>query len=330
MVRQNPAYRLIIHYKEQPPTSSDRRLFFFLTAYFTMRAMAAGRNWVCIALVFSLACTSAHRSSPRAPEPLPTTPTRPVEPVSDSSGQGPWAFAYATGVKTYTVHRAATVRRTDSVASREMTSTNATHEILTFEVTSAGTTVTAVIDSFNTAAQGPAGPAQPNQVPMQLSGLLAGGLLTISNDPGATDTCSQIQSILLTDLRNLVVPFPDSLTHGLSWKDSVSLKGCQVGIPTSIEITRSFVVVGEIPYDGQRVLEIARTDSAHMAGEGGLQQHHVLVHAAGTGTGSYYVNVSTGQIIRLSTDQVLDIEVATVRSKAQFRQTSTQEFLLTP
>src|SRR3954464_8520960 len=99
MVRQNPAYRLIIHYKEQPPTSSDRRLFFFHTAYFTMRAMAAGRNWVCIALTFSLACTSAHRSSPRAPEPLPTTPTRPVEPVSDSSGQGPWAFTYATGVK---------------------------------------------------------------------------------------------------------------------------------------------------------------------------------------------------------------------------------------
>src|SRR4051812_35019352 len=205
-----------------------------------MRAMGPRRNWIWVALVFSLACAGGHASSPPAADPLPATPTRPVKPVSDSTDQGPWVFSYRTGVNTYTVHRAATVRRPDSIANPELTSTNATHELFTFEVTPEGTTITAMIDSFKTAPQEPAGLVQSNRVPTQVSAVLAGGLLTIRNDPEGTGTCSQSQSILLTDLRNLVVPFPDSLTRGFSWRDSVSLKGCQVGIPTSIKVTRLF------------------------------------------------------------------------------------------
>jgi hypothetical protein len=280
-------------------------------------------------VVFSSACAGTHRSPPPASEPHPTPSTPAIQPASDSMGQGPWAFSYTAGVRTYTIHRMATVRRTDSVTNQEATSANTTHEILTFEVRPPGTAITAVIDSFIPVAQASVGRLQSNQLPTQLSGLLADGLLTIGNDGPSTDSCSQIQSILVADLRNLAVPFPDSLTRGFSWKDSVAFKGCQVGVPTLVQITRSFIVVGEVSYDGHRVLEIARADSVHMDGEGGLQQHHVFVHASGTGTAKYYVDVGNGQIIRLSTDQLLDIEVATVRSKSRFRQTATQEFALT-
>jgi hypothetical protein len=281
-------------------------------------------------VLFSFACAGAHRSPPPASQPRPTTPTGATQSASDSAGQGPWAFTYTAGVRTYAVHRTATIRPTDSTSNQEVISANSTHEILTVEVRPQGTAITAVIDSFIPVAPESAARVQSNQLPTQLSGLLANGVLTIGNDVPSTDSCSQIQSILIADLRNLAVPLPDSLTHGFSWKDSVAFKGCQVGIPTLIQITRSFLVIGEVPYDGHRVLEIARTDSAHMDAEGGLQQHHVLVHAVGTGTGTYYVDVGVGQIIRLSTDQLLNIEVATVRNKSRFRQTATQEFVLIP
>jgi hypothetical protein len=83
-------------------------------------------------------------------------------------------------------------------------------------------------------------------------------------------------------------------------------------------------------YAGYQVLAVTRTDSAQINGEGGLQQHHVTLHATGTGTGTYYLSVNAGEIRRFAVDQLLDINVLTVNRKTLFRQRSRQEFVLVP
>jgi hypothetical protein len=217
--------------------------------------------------------------------------------------------------------------RTDTASSQSAISTNSTHETLTFEIGREGTVITAVVDSFTPISQEPA--TQQIQPPTQISALLAGNGLTIT-DTSDKDRCFPIRSALITDLQNLVVPFPQILTTGLTWTDTLSVKGCQAGIPISTQATRQFTIGGELTYGAYRVLEITRTDSAQIEGEGGLQQHHLTIHAIGTGRATYYLNVNTGQIIRLAVDQVLTAQVLSTSSRAQFQQRLRQEFVVTP
>jgi hypothetical protein len=205
------------------------------------------------------------------------------------------------------------------------TSSNATRELLSFVSDTQGTSIVAVADSFT--STGPQS-NHPVQLPAHISGLFADHILTITSDSSDTGPCSPIHSLLTTDLRNLVIPLPDSLTPELAWNDSVSFTGCQVGIPTSTTVARSFRVKGQVLYEGHPVLEILRTDNARLEGEGGLEQHSLSMHAAGTGTASYYLDVNTGQVVRLTTDQALDVVVVTLSNTSHFRQNSKQEFLL--
>jgi hypothetical protein len=290
--------------------------------------MTTRRIWTWGALAISCACTSRHAPPTSAPNPLPTAAVPPPASNTDSTGEGAWSFTYAPGVRTYRITRNALARRADSASAQDESSSNLTHETLTFEVGPQGTTISAVVDSFAPVPAGLGNNVQPIQLPAQISGLLAGNAVTVTT--GDMDTCSPIKSVLITDLQNLAVPFPNPLTPGLSWKDSLDLKGCQAGIPTVIHVTRLFLVRGEIAYQGRQVLEVARADSARMDGEGGIQQHHFSIHAMGSGTSTYYLNVNTGEVVHLSADQVLNIEVTTVSSKSHFRQDSKQEFVLTP
>lgn len=291
--------------------------------------MTTRRIWAWTALAISFACTSRHSPPTSVPNPLPTSPASPPTSIADSVRQGSWAFTYSPGVRTYRITRNAFAKGTDSASGQEESSSNFTHETLTFEVGPQGTIIAAIVDSFTPVPVTPSNGAQPIHLPIQVSGLLADNMVAIDTTNDA-ETCNPIKSILITDLQNLVVPFPSPLTPGLIWTDSLDLRGCQAGIPTTIHVTRSFLVRGEIAYQGHQVLEVARADSARMDGEGGIQQHHFLIHAMGLGTGTYHLNVNTGEVVHLSADQVLNVEITTVSSKSHFRQDSKQEFVLTP
>jgi hypothetical protein len=295
--------------------------------------MSSKRVWICyLAVGFSLSCSTVPVRSAPPPSSLPPAPSEtPQAPPTDSSRRGPWAFDYSSGRATYMVRRSATIQRTDSISLRDTTprnatSTTVTHEAVTFQPEADGIRITAVVDSSTFV---PSDSAAQFSLHPQISAVLTANALTIDST-NETVPCSAIGSALISDVRNLVVAFPDSLTEGRAWKDSVNIKGCQAGIPTSSQVTRSFLVRGEIPIEGRLALQVTRSDTAQLGGEGGLQRHRVSIHALGTGTATYYLDVATGQVLRLDINQVLNVDVITLATKSQFQQHLEQMFVLSP
>jgi hypothetical protein len=286
--------------------------------------------WCSLTISLSLSCTSAHGPSTPAPKPLPSAPSEiPATPLADSTSRGPWTFAYTPGRVAYTVKRSTEVQQIDSIGSQDTASkntlTNTTREVLTFEPGPESIRITAAVDSFTSLPSDPN--VQPDLHP-QLSAVLASNALSI--DTSDTAACNPIRSALMSDVRNLVVPFPHSLTPDSTWRDSVAVEGCQAGIPTLSQVTRSFAVRGEVPIQGRGSLEVIRSDTVRLKGEGGLQRHRVSIQAYGTGSGIYYLDMRTGQLLRLDVSQTVTIEVVTLATKSQFRQKLDQEFLLSP
>jgi len=278
---------------------------------------------------FVFACGGARSSQPVVPPPMPTIPaSQPMPPATPTSAL--WSFTYMPGTTTYRISRSAAIESngSDSLQHREI-STNIVHELLTLESADQGMNFTAVIDTFATTTQGLLGPVQPVQLPVQVSGSLGDSAITINNET-ANQKCSAISSMLVTDLHNLLVPFPKQLSSEVRWKDSTDVQGCQAGILTSAHTTRSFVVSGESSYEGHPVLLILRADTTRAQGEGGLQQHRVSIDVTGTGAAVYYLDATAGRIIHMTVDQILNLSLTTLTGRFQFKQDSKQDFRVVP
>lgn len=278
---------------------------------------------------FALACSGARSSPPGAPSPLPSSPTsQPVVPVVPTAGS--FSFKYASGTVRYRISRTAAIEGTgqDLLAHQEI-STNITHELLTLEPVDQVTNFTVLIDTSATTTQGLIGSVQSVQLPVQISGSFTDSTLTISAETTG-GKCNAVSSMLATDLHNLLIAFPERLSTGVSWKDSADVQGCQAGVPTSAHTTRSYVVSGDASYEGRPVLVILRTDTTRAKGEGGLQQHRVSIDVTGTGTALYYLDTTTGRIVRLIVNQLLDLGVTASAKQSRFKQNSKQEFQIVP
>ena len=278
---------------------------------------------------FAVACSGNRSSPPSVPSPLPTSPVS-QPPVSVAPTVQASSFRYAPGAVRYRISRSAAIESTGpNLQTHREISTNITNELLTLEHEDRAINFTALIDTSATTTQGSIGSVQSIQLPIQISGSLTNGALTISPEP-ARGKCSAVSSMLMTDLHNLLIAFPEQLSTGVSWKDSADVQGCQAGIPTTAHTTRSYVVSGSASYEGRPVLVILRTDTTRAKGEGGLQQHRVSIDAAGTGTALYYLDAATGRVVRLTVDQILALGVTASATRSQFRQNSKQEFQIVP
>lgn len=268
-------------------------------------------------------------SRPTAPLPIPS-PQPSQLPVPVTAGAGAWSFKYSPGVLSYRISRTAAIESNglDSARHREV-STNLTHESLTLEPTDQATNFTAVIDTFATTTQGLIGAVQPVDLPVQFSGSFTDSALVISNEARG-ERCNALGSMLVTDLHNLLIVFPAQMSAGMSWKDSLDVRGCQAGVPTSIHITRSYVVSGEAPYEGRTILLIQRADTTRAVGEGGLQQHRIAIDGSGTGTALYYLDTAAGRIVHLTVNQLLNLGVTASGRRFQFAQDSKQDFSIVP
>jgi hypothetical protein len=263
------------------------------------------------------------RTSPRV-LPAPALP-----PTLATSPSISWTFNHAAGAARYQISRSAAIEsRPDSGSNREVT-TNTTYEIITLTPAGeSGIEFTAVVDRFSTTTQGLIGPVQPTHVPVQVSGVFTGNALTISSD--STDKCDPVSSALRSDLHNLLTRFPPQLSRGLFWQDSVAVSGCQAGITTAFRTIRSYIVLGEAIYENQPVLLVQRSDTIRAHGEGAQQQHRLRLDAEGTGSAVYYLDTKDGRIVRLTAGQELNLTVGTSGKPYQFRQSSRQDFRLTP
>jgi hypothetical protein len=273
-------------------------------------------------IVFSVACTTTRSSPPPISSPVPASPITEVAPPV-VPGTGTWSFRYQPGITAYQVERSATITRLDTAENAEL-STNTSHESVTLDSTDLGINFVAVVDGFTTTTQGPIGPVQPTQLPVQVSGSFTPSGLTISSQT-PDEKCNPVQSVLFADLYNLLVPFPQQLSPGITWTDSVEIRGCPAGVPTLSHTIRVFTVAGEVTYDGHPAVMLQRVDTTRAEGEGGLQQHRVSIDAHGTGTAVYYLDVESGRVIHLTTNQTLTLGVTASSRRYQLKQDSKQD-----
>jgi len=276
------------------------------------------RNYVYFSVLITIGCAPSAVQRPVQPTPLPSSPN----PVPSAAST--WTINRLSGGISYQVSRTAAIEsQSDSNPHREI-STNATHEHITLDVVGDTIRFTAIMDTSSTTTQGTIGPVQPVQLPVQLSGLRIDSL-TISAD-SSTERCNPVSSALSADLHNLLVGFPLQLSQGSGWRDSLELNTCQGMIPTTVHIARSYVVSGETIYQGLPVVVVQRRDSIHAHGEGAQQQHRVTLDASGTGNATYYLNPQNGFILRLNTEQNLDLAITASGKIHRFRERSTQNF----
>ena len=270
-------------------------------------------------VLIATGCAPSAVPRPAQPTPLPSTPNSAPSVVSA------WTINRSSGAIPYQISRSAAIEsQSDSNPHREI-STNKAHELIT--LTMVGDTIhfTALIDTSSSTTQGTIGPVQSVQLPVQLSGTAIGDSLTISAD-STTEKCNPVSSALSADLHNLLAGFPIQLSQASSWRDSLDLSTCQGMIPTTVHIARSYVVAGETAYQGLPVVVVQRRDSIRAHGEGAQQQHRVTLDANGTGNATYYLNPQNGFILRLNTEQNLDLTITTSGKIHRFRQISTQNF----
>ena len=268
-----------------------------------------------------IACST--RTSPRVLPPPALPPTVATSPSAV------WTFNHTPGTAHYRISRSAAIEtRPDSSSNREVT-TNITYEVITLApARDSGIDFTAAIDMFSTTTQGLIGPVQPIHVPVRLSGIFAGNNLTINID--STDKCDPVNSALRSDLHSLLTQFPPRLSRGLFWQDSIVVSGCQAAIPTTSRTIRTYIVLGEAIYENQPVLLVQRADTIRGHGEGAQQQHRLTLDAEGTGNTVYYLDTKDGRIVRLTADQELNLTIGTSSKPYHFRQSSRQDFRLTP
>jgi hypothetical protein len=279
-----------------------------------------GSNWYFLACL-AAACTTS--TVPPAGQPIPSPALPNPAPLPPTAGS--WTFNYAPGAIRYQISRSATIENTSDTGVHQEITTNATHESLSLERVADTVRFTAVVDTFSTITQGTIGPTQSVQLPVQLSGTLVNDSLIVETD-SVTEKCSSVNSALLADLHNLLVHFPTPVSQESSWRDSVEVKTCQGMIPTIARITRSYIVSGEIPYQGDLLLVVQRTDSIQAHGEGAQQQHPLTLDATGTGNAVYYASPRDGHIVRLNTEQKLDLAITVSGKIHRFKQASKQDF----
>jgi hypothetical protein len=288
-----------------------------------MRDLRGRVGWTLL-IYFMIGCGSIRTSGPSA---------RPVElpapPAVNPSPTGSWTFNYTPGALRYQVSRSAAIEsQSDSSPGREI-STNTTRELIT--LTPAGDStigITAVIDTFSSTTQGRIGPVQPIQLPVQITGIFSDSGLTITGDD--SNKCNPAVSAITSDLHNLLTTFPARLSQGLVWRDSLSTTGCQAAIPTTSRTIRSYVVSGEAVFENRPVLIVQRTDSIQGQGEGALQQHSLRLNARGTGSAIYYLDMKDGRVVRLTAGQDLILTITTSGKAHQFKESSKQDFRLSP
>lgn len=281
-------------------------------------------NWLWSSLLFLTGACAPPRSSPPG---LPPGPRLPEAPAPTSSA-GPWAFAYTAGTRTYKISRNASVEGMADSALRRATVSNHTHQILTLEGTGGELSFRAVVDTFALITEGIVGPPQSIELPLELSGSI--GSQGIRIETPAMESCNAIRAIVVTDLYNLLAPFPSPLSRGTVWRDSNSVSGCQAGIPTTSTTRRTFSVVGEVNHLGRGYLVVQRADSVAARGEGAYGQHRMQVEGMGTGTARYYLDITSGEVSQLTTGQQTRIRVTTSGRVHTFTQTTNQDFVRVP
>jgi hypothetical protein len=306
---------------------SHRRFRFAAVIYEEEKQVVLNSRPLYLCIAASLSCTAA---SPAIIPGVPRPEENPAPPPSAPPiRSGSWVFAYAPGNVGYRISRNATVTNLSDSTNRHEVTSNLSHETIALEKPDTALLISATIDSFATTTQGLIGSTRSVQLPLVQTGILGTTGLILNDTVGSTD-CSPAGSVLKTDLNNLLVSFPSPLVSGATWRDSVSVRGCQGELPNTSHILRTFTVAGEMNFQGTPVILVERADSVSAEGEGAQQQHHVSFGARGTGSGRYLIDRASGRVINLTTQHELTFTVMASARTSVFAQVVQQDYRLIP
>ena len=286
------------------------------------------------AFVIATACTHARvpQSEP-GPEGSAASSSPSVDRPRELPIQGQWEFRYLQQTIGYRVTRNATINALSDSTPGQVLSTNLTHETLVLAPFGSDTTsirVTATVDSFATTSQGRTATTPPVISPFEVNAVFSSTSGVTVTPPADDGMCNAAMSVVTTDLYNLLTNFPDSLRTGAQWTDTVTVRGCQAGIPITSESVRTFNVIGQVTRDGKPVILVERSDTVNAGGQGMQQQHQISVEAAGHAHAQYYLDAPGGRVIYLNVDQILQMVIKAEGKQSIFRQSLKQEFATVP
>jgi hypothetical protein len=134
----------------------------------------------------------------------------------------------------------------------------------------------------------------------------------ICGDPGNT---------ILGELRNYTAFIPLKLASTSIWADTISTVTCSGnGIPSTLETTRSYRVIGEANQTGSNTILLERTQTTHLTGDGAQGQHQIKVTGEGTGISKLYLDAVTGLVILVKAHDELTLKVIASGQVQQFSQ----------
>jgi hypothetical protein len=245
-----------------------------------------------VGLILGTACATP-RGGEGVVEPSPSPMPSVEAPVSETKGasRGPWSFRYAPGTYTYSIITEAQVAQLPDTTN--FRAIPATTQMATVAVTDTGVVV---ID-----------PATPE---------------TLQCDPSAA---------LFTRAQVLLPQLPSyELSAGATWNDSTTSNGCRGTIPTTTTVVRTFTVVGDTTYDATSALHIKRTETIVAKGEGNEGQHRIVLSATGSGSTDIYLDVATGRLLGVTSQQTTQVGITTSGRVSEFLQKVTERVTLAP
>lgn len=305
-------------------------------------------------LVVVLASLSSAACAPARPaiEPLPDAP--PVVVVTPPAPKAPLRLTIATSHDTlrYDVISTARVERdsggtpvSEEIVTRARVSfamerigvgqlgraldLRSTGRVDGFVISSSERVTGSRSSALSGVASTPSRPVAPLTVPFDatLNGLTA----RVSPRPALVNECDKPEMSALSLARELLVRLPPELVVGQSWSDTTRVFMCRGGVPVTVQqvstSTIQSLVVG--PDGAFTQANIARTLQTRVEGQLATSWRTVGLTGRGSGAQQLVVDASTGSLVTLQSESVMQLDVRDSARRDQGQQSLTQRVVLT-
>lgn len=180
---------------------------------------------------------------------------------------------------------------------------------------------------------------QKVSTPIYFSGIINSGQLVLNTTTKFStsviqtenNSCNDPASSLLGEVRGGITLLPPQLQPGSRWTDTISTVTCSGSkILSSLEIIRSYYVIGERTKDNTTTLLIKRTEQIHLMGNGAQGQHQIKLEGEGTGSSEITLDLATGTTLLIAIYQQLKLTVISSGQTKHFTQRVKQQITLIP
>ncbi len=290
-----------------------------------------------IAAISFTACISPGRFPPTTP-----TSSKPeTAPKATNPSARQWTFNFHNEAHTYS-STSQTILESDSSNSNSSRDTVsiAIRFTLAIDRSQMPISISGHIDSFVLKPGSRIGTDnQKTSIPIDFNGIIDSGQLVLNATTKSSsstiqtenNSCNGLVNSLLGEVRGGIILIPVQLQPSSTWADTVSTVTCSGNtIPSSLEIIRSYQVIGETTSSNITALLIKRTEHIHLIGNGAQGQHRVKLEGEGTGSSDITLDFATGTILAVKIYHELRLTIISSGQTKHFTQSLKEQISLTP